>query len=117
VHPCTGTEALVQAVWPKGGVEVLYSLMITALEGSEGTASHPGRYLPPGKTRYSFYKRLGWPQGRSGRVRKISPPSGFDPRTIQPVASRYTNYATLPTTNYNKINNIMHSVLVHRFHT
>jgi hypothetical protein len=27
-------------------------------------------------------------QGRSGRVRKISPPPGFDPRTLQPVASR-----------------------------
>jgi hypothetical protein len=32
-------------------------------------------------------------QGRSGRVRKISPPPVFDPRTIQPVASRYTEYA------------------------
>ena len=28
-------------------------------------------------------------QGRSGRVRKISP----DPRTVQPVASRHTEYA------------------------
>jgi hypothetical protein len=31
------------------------------------------------------------PQGRSGRVGKITPPQGFDPRTVQPVASRYTN--------------------------
>ena len=40
----------------------------------------------------------GWvgPQGRSGRVRKISPPPGFDPRTVQPVASRYTDCA-IPT--------------------
>jgi hypothetical protein len=28
--------------------------------------------------------RLGGPQGQSGRVRKISPPPGFDPRTVQP---------------------------------
>jgi hypothetical protein len=28
----------------------------------------------------------------SGRVRKISPTPGFDPRTVQPVASRYTDY-------------------------
>jgi hypothetical protein len=27
-------------------------------------------------------------------VRNISPPLGFDPRTVQPVASRYTIYAT-----------------------
>ena len=37
----------------------------------------------------------GWvdPQGRSGRVRNISPPTGFDPRTVQPIASRYTDCA------------------------
>jgi hypothetical protein len=33
----------------------------------------------------------------SGQVRKISPPPGFDPRTVQPVGSRYTDYATRPT--------------------
>jgi hypothetical protein len=37
---------------------------------------------------------LGGPQGRGGRTRKISPPPEFDPRAIQPVASRYTDYAT-----------------------
>ena len=51
----------------------------------------------PGKTWYPLYRRLGGPQGRSGLVRKISPPPGFDPRTVQPVASRYTHYTTLPT--------------------
>ena len=34
---------------------------------------HPAA-LSPGKTRYPLYRRLGGPQGRSGRVRKISPP-------------------------------------------
>ena len=38
---------------------------------------------------YPLYTRLGGPQGRSGRVRKISPPPGFDPRTVQSVANRY----------------------------
>ena len=47
----------------------------------EGSASRPGRSLPPGKTRYPLYRRLGGPQGRCGQVRKISPPPGFDPRT------------------------------------
>jgi hypothetical protein len=45
---------------------------------------------------YPFYRRLGGPQGQSGRVRKISPPPGLDPLTVQPVASRYTDLATLP---------------------
>ena len=35
--------------------------------------------LPPGKTRSPLYRRLCGPQGRSGRVRKTSPPPGFDP--------------------------------------
>ena len=72
--------------------------MTTTLEGGEGSASRPGCSLPPGKTRYPLYRRLGGPQGRSGQVRKISPPPGFDPRSVQPVASRYTNYAIRPTT-------------------
>ena len=42
-------------------------------------------------SRYPLYRRLGGPQGRSGQVRKISPPPGFDTRVVQPVASRYTD--------------------------
>ena len=57
----------------------------------EGSASRPDRSLPPGKTRYPLYRQLGGPQGRSGQVRKISPPPGFDPQTVQPVASCYTD--------------------------
>jgi len=78
----------VQAVRPIRGVEVyIYSFMTTALEWGEGSASRPGRSIPPGKTRYPLYRRLGGPQGRSGQMRKISLPPGFDPRTVQPVAS------------------------------
>ena len=51
--------------------------MTTALEGDEGSESRPGRSLPPGKTRYPLYRRLGGPQGRSGQVRKISSPTGI----------------------------------------
>ena len=68
-----------------------------ALEGGEGSASDSGRFLPPAKTRYPLYRRLSGPQGRSGHVRKISPPPGFDPRTVQPIASRYTDWAARPT--------------------
>jgi hypothetical protein len=58
-----------------------------------GGQRHAPAALPPEMTRYPWYRRLGRPQGRSGRVPKISPPPGFDPRTAQPVASRYTDYA------------------------
>jgi len=60
------------------------------------SASRPGRTLPPGKTRYPYYRRLGGPQGRPGQVRKISPLPGFDARTVQPVGRRYADYATRP---------------------
>ena len=54
-------------------------------------------FTPPGKTWYPSYRRLGGARDRSGQARKTSSPPGFDPRTVQPVASRCTNYATRPT--------------------
>ena len=58
-----------------------------------GGQRHAPAALPAGKTRYPLYRRLGGLQGRCGRVRKISPAPGFDPRTVQPIASRYTDWA------------------------
>jgi len=69
--------------------------LTSTLEGGEVSALRPGRTLPPGKTRYPLYRRLGGPQDRSGQVRKFSPPPGFNPRTVQPVGSRYTDKHTL----------------------
>ena len=47
--------------------------MTAALEGGEWSAARPGRTLSPGKTRYPFYRRLGGPQGRSGRAENLDP--------------------------------------------
>jgi len=47
---------------------------------------HAPAVYPPGKTWYPLYRRLVGPQGRSGGVRNITPLSGLDPRTVQPVA-------------------------------
>jgi hypothetical protein len=66
------------------------TLSLTSALDGVGSQRHAPASLPPGKTRYPLYRRLGGPQGRSGRVRKISPTPGFDPRTVQPVASLYT---------------------------
>ena len=63
----------------------------------ERSASRPGRSLPPGKTRHPLYRRLGGSQGRSGQVRKILPPPGFDPRNVQPLASCYADYPNRTT--------------------
>jgi len=61
----------------------LYSSMTAALEGGEWSAARPGRTLPPGKTWYPFYRRLGGPRaGLDGQ--KISSPPGFDPGPSSP---------------------------------
>ena len=59
--------------------------MTAALEGSEWSAARPGRTLPPGKTRYPLYRRLGGPQGRPGRAENLVP-TGIRSRTVQSVA-------------------------------
>ena len=59
--------------------------MTAALEGGEWSAARPGRTLPPGKTRYPFYRRMEWLQGRSGRAENLVP-TGIRSRTFQPVA-------------------------------
>jgi len=67
--------------------------MMAALEDREWWASRPGRALPPGKTRYPLYRRLGGPQGWSGQADNLVP-TGIRSRTVQPVVSRYTDWAT-----------------------
>ena len=88
---CTGRTA------HRGSRSIALPFLDHGTRRGEGSASRPGRSLPPGKSRYPLYRRLGGPQGQSGQVRKISPPPGFDPRTVQPVTSRYADHATRPT--------------------
>jgi hypothetical protein len=79
---------------PEGEWRNSFTLSLTsALDGDEWSTPRPGCFTPGKKTRYPFHRKLGGLQGRCGRVRKISPPPGFDHRIIQPVASRYTDYA------------------------
>ena len=81
VHPRTGHEG------PEG--EQMYSPKVPSTSALDGGGCPPRpAALPLGKTHYPLYRRVGGPQGRSGRVRKISLPTVFDPRTVQPVASR-----------------------------
>jgi len=70
--------------------------MTAALEGGGWSSARPGRTLRPGKTRYPFYRRVGGPQGRSGRAENLVP-AGIRSRIVQPVVSRYTDWATRPT--------------------
>ena len=60
-------------------VEMRYSstLSLTSTLDEVGGQRHAPAALPPGKNRYPLYRTLGGPQGRSGRVRKISPATGI----------------------------------------
>jgi hypothetical protein len=48
-----------------------------------GGEHHAPATLPPGKTRYALYRRLGGPQDQSGGVRKTLLTPGFDSWSVQ----------------------------------
>jgi hypothetical protein len=87
VHPITGHES------PEGEQVYSSTFSLTSTLDGVGGQRHAPTALAPGKTRYPLHRRLGGPHSRSGRVRKISPLPGFDHPTVQPLASRYTDYA------------------------
>jgi hypothetical protein len=62
-----------------------------------GGQCHAPAALAPGKTQYPLYRRLAEPQVWSGWVQKISLSPEFDPWTVKPVASHYTNCAIMDT--------------------
>jgi hypothetical protein len=65
------------------------TLSLTSALDGVGSQRHTPAAVPPGTKPDTHC--IGGPQGRCGRVRKISPPPGFDPRTVQSVASCCTH--------------------------
>ena len=57
----------------------------------------PRPSLPPGKTRYPLYRRLGGPQGRFGGGGNSRPHRDSIPDRPNRQLSRYTDWATRPT--------------------
>jgi hypothetical protein len=70
-HPRTGHEG------PEGMYRYSATLSLTSALDVVGGQQHDPAALPPGKTGYPLYRRLGGPQGRSGRVWRIWPPTGI----------------------------------------
>ena len=71
--------------------------MITALEVGEWSAARPCRILPPGKDPVLIVQEAGWAPGPVWKGAENLAPPGFDPRTVQPEVSRYTDLATQST--------------------
>ena len=57
-------------------------------------SANPRPPYPKKDNRYPLCRRLLKPRDRSGRIPKISPLLELGPRTDQPIASRYNDYAT-----------------------
>ena len=70
-HPRTGHEGA------EGEWRYSATLSLTSALDGVGGQRHAPAALPPGKTRYPLYRRLGGPQGWSGRVWKILPTTGI----------------------------------------
>ena len=69
-----------------------------ALEGGEGSGVTPRPQITPGRDPVPVVQEAGWALGPVWiGAENLAPPPGFDPRTIQPVGSRYTDYTTRPT--------------------
>ena len=77
-----------------GGIALLFH--DRGIRRGSWSAARPGRTLPPGKTRCPFYRRLGGPQGRSGRAENLVL-TGIRSRTVQPVAQSLYRLSTRPT--------------------
>ena len=68
---------------PWRGTEMqLYSFFNLGTWWGGWSTPRPGRFTPRKQTLFPLDRKLGGPQSRSGRVRKISSPPGFDPRTV-----------------------------------
>jgi len=88
VHPWTGHEG------PEGEQRYSPTLSLTSALDWGWVVNATPRPLYPWE-RACTHCIGGWMGPRAGldRCGKSRPPAGFDPRTVQPVASRYTDWA------------------------
>ena len=77
-----------------------------------GVSVTPRPLFTPGKDPAPIVQEAGWAPGPvwTGAENLAPPPPGFDPRTVQPVASRYTDWATRPTLKNKWTTNVAHLV-------
>jgi len=99
MHPCTGTETLYRPYGParRGNRGVALLFLDHGTGRGWGVSFTPPPLFTPGKDLVPIVQEAWWAPGPVWIGAEISPLPGFDPRTVQPVASRYTDYATRST--------------------
>jgi hypothetical protein len=65
--------------------------LTSALDEGGWSTPRPGRFTPGNETRYLLYREAGWAPGPVWTGAENLAPPRFDPRTVQLVASRYTD--------------------------
>ena len=82
---------------PLGRIEVyLSSILDVRTRRGWGVSVTPRQHLTPGKDQVPIVQEAGWASGPVWTDAENLVPPGFDPRTVQPVGSRYTDWATRP---------------------
>ena len=81
------------------GVEVCIALLFQDLGTRRGwvVSRTPRLHFTPRKNLVPIVQEVGWAPGPVWTGIKSRPPLGFDPRIVQLVVSRYTDWATWPT--------------------
>jgi hypothetical protein len=80
--------------WPRGWVALPF--LDRGIRRGRVVNSTPQPLFTPGKDPVPIVQEAGWAPGPVWTAENLAPP-GFDPRTVQPVVSRYTDWATWPT--------------------
>ena len=82
--------SLEQATKAQSGSRSIAISITSVLDRGRWSAPRPAALLP-GKTQYPLHRRLGESQAGLHGYRKYRPLLRFDPLTVQPVPSRYTD--------------------------
>jgi hypothetical protein len=90
VHPCRALRLYTGRTAHRGSRGIALLFHDHGTRRGEGSASHPVRYLPPGKDPVPIVQEAGWAPGPvwTGVENLAPPPPGLRNRTVQPVATR-----------------------------
>ena len=99
MHPCTGTEVLYRPYGPQRGSRGIALLFLDhGPRRGWGVSVTLRPLFTPGKDPGPIVQEAVWAPGPFWTgAENLVPPPGLNPRTVQSVASRYTDWATRPT--------------------